>query len=180
MIITENFRFISQTEDVSKILQQVLDNPQDWGSAGGWKNAAGKLQNYGCLPLIMGLVKSQDDLVKHSRLQRSTPLFNKYTEIQKWLRSKGIKQTARCAFFKLPPDGGIGLHVDEGDYYLHNDRYHLSLQGNYLYTCGGEEHMITPGTFFWFNNKKPHMAQVVGDVDRITFVFDVPKSRNNP
>ncbi len=63
---------------------------------------------------------------------------------------------------------------------LKKDRYHLSLQGKYKYECNGEEHIIEPGTFFWFSNKLTHSALNVGDVDRITFVFDVPHNKNNP
>ena len=49
-----------------------------------------------------------------------------------------------------------------------------------MYEVDGEEHIIEPGTFFWFDNKKQHQAQVVGEQDRITFVFDVVHSPNNP
>ena len=56
----------------------------------------------------------------------------------------------------------------------------MSLQGKYKYECNGEEHIIEPGTFFWFSNKLPHSAVNVADEDRITFVFDVPHNKNNP
>ena len=91
-----------------------------------------------------------------------------------------IHNISRGAFFRLPPLGSKGRHIDEGKYYLTRDRYHLSLQGEYLYEVDGEEHIIKPGTFFWFDNKKPHSAVVVSDEDRITFVFDVPHSPTNP
>ena len=81
---------------------------------------------------------------------------------------------------KLPVGGAVGSHIDDGTYYLKKDRYHLSLQGKYRYECNGEEHIIEPGTFFWFSNKLTHSALNVGDVDRITFVFDVPHNKNNP
>ena len=74
----------------------------------------------------------------------------------------------------------MGRHIDEGDYYLTRDRYHLSLQGTYLYTVEDESHQIDPGTFFWFDNKRVHMSYNNGDVDRLTFVWDVPKGRRNP
>jgi hypothetical protein len=37
-----------------------------------------------------------------------------------------------------------------------------------------EEVIIEPGTLFWFDNKKNHMAENIGDVPRIAFIFDVP------
>jgi quercetin dioxygenase-like cupin family protein len=54
------------------------------------------------------------------------------------------------------------------------------LQGTYLYTVEDESHQIYPGTFFWFDNKRVHESYNNGDVDRLTFVWDVPKSRKNP
>ena len=107
-------------------------------------------------------------------------MWHKYTEIRKWLRSYKCHRHSRAAFFKLEPGGSVGWHVDDGTYYLTRDRYHLSLQGTYEYSCGDEMHVIEPGTFFWFNNKIKHMAKNVADIDRITFVFDVPKSKKNP
>ena len=72
------------------------------------------------------------------------------------------------------------MHIDEGTYYLNKDRYHLSLQSRYQYYVGDETMLVEPGTFFWFNNKIPHGAINVGDVDRISLVFDVPHNQSNP
>jgi quercetin dioxygenase-like cupin family protein len=71
----------------------------------------------------------------------------------------------------------VSTHIDDGAYYLTRDRYHLSIQGDYEYTVDGESRIIRPGTFFWFDNKKPHSAKNVSDVDRLTLVFDVPKQK---
>jgi quercetin dioxygenase-like cupin family protein len=56
----------------------------------------------------------------------------------------------------------------------------LSIQGRYEYSVGDESVIVEPGTLLWFNNKLLHGTVNVGDVDRITFVFDVPHSKNNP
>ena len=45
--VMSNFRFIERNVDVKNIVQQVLDNPDDWGVAGTIKGAAGDLQPYG-------------------------------------------------------------------------------------------------------------------------------------
>jgi hypothetical protein len=63
---------------------------------------------------------------------------------------------------------------------LTRDRYHVSIQGTYLYEVDGETHQIEPGTFFWFDNKKFHSAINNGTTDRITFVFDLPHTKGNP
>jgi mannose-6-phosphate isomerase-like protein (cupin superfamily) len=128
----------------------------------------------------MAMVRNADDNPKNSELQRRTPLYEKYTEVRKYLKKHEIRQTSRAAFFKLKPNHSVGRHVDDGTYYETRDRYHLSLQGTYLYEVDGEEIQIEPGTFFWFDNKKHHSAWNNGTVDRITFVFDVPHSAKNP
>jgi quercetin dioxygenase-like cupin family protein len=175
-----NFRFISYDENYQPILQQVLDNPNDWSVVSTYKNIAGDLKPYGFLPLVMAVVRNVNDSPKDTELQQATTLYSKYTEIHKWLLSKNIKGTSRAAFFRLKVDGSVNRHIDDGKYYLTRDRYHLALQGEYLYEVDGEEHIIKPGTFFWFDNKKMHSARNISNIDRITFVFDVPKSPNNP
>ena len=170
-----NFKFISYDEPYQTILQKILDNPEDWNEVSTYDNIAGDLNPYGFLPLVMAVVKSPEDDPKHTELQQPTPLFDKYFEIIEWLASKNFKRISRAAFFRLKPGHSVGMHIDDGNYYLTKDRYHFALQGEYLYTVEDEEHIIRPGTFFWFDNKKVHGAKNISNVDRITFVFDVPK-----
>lgn len=176
-----NFRFIAKEIEISKILQQVLDNPDDWKAVSTYKNIAGDLEPYGFLPLVMAWVKQEGISPKDTEHQTQTPMYKKYTEIRKWLRNQGIYEISRAAFFKLRVGGSVGKHIDEGKYYLTRDRFHLSLQGTYLYNVDGEEHIIEPGTWFWFNNKKPHFAKNISpDTERITFVWDVPHYVKHP
>lgn len=175
-----NFIVISENVEVDKILQQVKDNPNDWNAIKDYPNVAGETNPYGFMPLVMAVVHNAEDSPKNSELQKNTPLHDKYTEIHKFLRSYGIQQTSRAAFFRLYVGDSVGEHIDDGAYYLTRDRYHLCLQGEYLYNVGGETKQIRPGMFFWFDNKKPHWAFSNGKEDRITFVFDLPHSINNP
>ena len=175
-----HFRFIEKNIDVDKILQQVLNNPDDWNAVSKIKNTAGVLNPYGFLPLTMAMVKKADDDPKNTQLQQKNPMYHKYTEIRKLLKSDKGHRHARAAFFRLKPGDSVGRHIDEGKYYLTRDRYHLALQGTYEYTVENEMHVIEPGTFFWFDNKKYHTATNNGTIDRLTFVFDVPKSKTNP
>ena len=55
-----NFRFIERNVDVKNIVQQVLDNPNDWGVAGSIKGASGDLKPYGFLPLMMAVVNDTE------------------------------------------------------------------------------------------------------------------------
>lgn len=177
-MVMSNFRFIETGIDVSKILKQIED--KDWQAVSTYSKIGGQKNPYGFLPLIMGMVRNADDNPKNSDLQRRTPLYDKYTEVRKYLKKYDIRETSRAAFFRLNPNHSVGRHIDDGTYYATRDRYHLSLQGTYLYEVDGEEIQIEPGTFFWFDNKKYHSAWNNGTVDRITFVFDVPHSPKNP
>ena len=80
----------------------------------------------------------------------------------------------------MPVGGEVGQHIDIGSYYQTRDRYHLAIQGAYDYTVGGETVRVEEGDLIWFDNKQSHGTKNVGDVVRITFVFDVPHSKNNP
>jgi hypothetical protein len=174
-----HYRFIDRNVNVAPILQQLQDNAEDWFAVSKFDNIGGIRNPRGFLPLMMALVPPGQN-PKNVEAINKTPLFEKYTEVQKWLRKWGIIDTARMAFIRLKPGESNGTHIDEGTYYLTKDRYHLSIQGRYRYQVGDEVHIIEPGTFFWFNNKIPHSSVSIGDVDRIALVFDVPHSSNNP
>ena len=178
--MTSNFRFISYNENYEPLLKQVKDNPDDWKAVSTYENTGGNKNPYGFLPLIMAVVNDEFPEPKNTEMLRPSPMFSKYTAATDWLKSKGFKTVSRCAFFRIQVGGGVGRHIDEGTYYLNKDRYHFALQGRYRYECGGEEHIIEPGTFFWFDNKQPHFAENISDVERITLVFDVPHSPDNP
>ena len=177
------FRFIERNIDVSDILADIQE--ADWAVAGSLKGAAGDTKPYGFLPLTMAVVNENTKEggygnPKNTELQQNTPMYDRYPAIRKWLKSYNLHNHSRATFFRLRPGETLGLHIDEGEYYLTRDRYHLSLQGTYLYTVDGEAQQIEPGTFFWFDNKRPHMSYNNGNVDRLTFVWDAPKRKSNP
>ena len=174
-----NFRFIDMNAPIAPILQQVLDRPQDWDEVSTYAQTGGDKNPYGFLPMTMAVVEPGAD-AKNAEGLRNTPLRQNYDRIYHYLSQHSIRAHSRAAFFRLKPGHSVGWHIDEGTYYLTQDRSHLSLQGHYRYTVGDESHIIKPGTFFWFDNKKKHTALNVDDVDRITFVFDVPHSPSNP
>lgn len=168
------FKFLSYNENVKRIQIELEKNKEDWKAVWKFESCGGILQPPGFLPLVMAVVESENDDPKNTELLRQTPMFEKFPSVLQWLKGKGINEISRCAFFRLPPGGSVGMHVDDGTYYLTKDRYHLAIQGEYLYTVGNEKHLIKPGTFFWFDNKIIHGSTNVSNVDRITFVFDTP------
>ena len=122
MNVQSNFRFIKKNIDVSKILQQVLDNPNDWDHVKTIRNAAGDLNPYGFLPLTMAVVLEAHDDPKDTEFQEDTPLKSKYTEIRKFLIDNNVGDHSRAAFFRLRPGDSVDWHIDEGKYYLTRDR----------------------------------------------------------
>jgi hypothetical protein len=180
----KNIRIIETNIDVSDILEQLKKYPEDWGSQKNIENSKQQdptkyTTTVDVLQLIMGGVKTEGEYVGNTEICIKTLAYEHHTEILKFL-SHRFKKIRRCAFLSLPIGDKVGLHIDEGTYYLTKDRYHLSIQGRYEYTVGREVVIIEPGTFFWFNNKLPHSAVNIGNDVRITFVFDVPHHKKNP
>lgn len=182
-----NIKIIETGINVSKVLKQLQEYPEDWGSQKKIEKAeqldsTKYLVTTDVLQLIVGGISNKDDYVGDTEICVKTSAFERHTEIIKLLgkRFKKIDKIRRCAFLGLPVDEQVGSHTDFGTYYLSKDRYHLSIQGKYMYTVGDEQVIVEPGTFFWFNNKLNHSAVNIGDNVRITFVFDFPHHKNNP
>lgn len=180
-----NIRIIKTGINVSKILAQLQQYPEDWGIQTRVDGAESMLDHgfpkleAGVLQLVMGGVESLDQYVGDTEICIPTPAAQRHTEVIRFLK-RNFKKFSRCGFLSLPVGGAVGQHIDHGTYYQTRDRYHLSIQGRYIYTVGDESVTVEPGTLLWFNNKLPHGTQNIGDCVRVTFVFDVPHSKNNP
>lgn len=181
-----NIRVIKRGINVSKILKQLQQYPEDWGAQKNIEGVGDLVNEHGfpaveagVLQLVIGVVSSKDQYVGDSEMSTSTPAYNRHTEVIAFLK-RHFKKFDRCGFLSLPIGGEVGQHIDIGEYYQTRDRYHLAIQGTYDYTVGGETVRVEPGDLIWFNNKLSHGTKNVGDCIRITFVFDVPHSKNNP
>jgi hypothetical protein len=181
-----NIRVIKKGINVSKILKQLQQYPEDWGAQKQIEGVGDLVNEYGfpaveagVLQLVIGVVSSKEQYVGDSEMSTSTPAYNRHTEVIAFLK-RHFKKFDRCGFLSLPIGGEVGQHIDIGEYYQTRDRYHLAIQGTYDYTVGGETVRVEPGDLIWFNNKLSHGTKNVGDCIRITFVFDVPHSKNNP
>lgn len=178
----KNIKIIKTGINVGKILNQLKQYPQDWGSQRTVEGAQSMLDRgfpeveAGVLQLVMGGVDSEDQYVGDTEYCIKTPAYAHHTEIVGFLK-RNFKKFSRCGFLSLPVGGSVGMHIDIGDYYQTRDRYHLAIQGKYKYTVGDESYVVNPGTLLRFNNKLPHGTENVGDDVRITFVFDVPYSK---
>ena len=175
----KNIRVIKTGINVSKIQTQLEKYPDDWGSQKGVKNAEVKdphqyITSVDVLQLVMGGIEKPGQQVGDTEICIKTPAYKNHSAVRKVVR-KYFPEIRRCGFLALPVDEMVGAHIDEGTYYLNKDRYHLSIQGQYQYFVGKESIIVDPGTLLWFNNKIPHGTVNLGDVTRITFVFDVPQ-----
>lgn len=176
----KNINVIKTGIDIRPILEQLMSYQNDWGNQSKIPDSESMLDygfpelDVGVLQLTMGGVDNIDEYVGDTNICINTPAYEHHSNIFKILKRYGIKNIARCGFLSIPVDGIVGHHIDVGDYYLTRDRFHLSIQGIYDYTVGDETYRVHPGTLLQFNNKIMHGTQNVGDVVRITFVFDVP------
>ena len=188
----KNIRILKENIDVSEIVKDLVRYSEDWGNVGRMKgidrqDPHTRLVKSGVLQLVMGGISKPGEFVGDTEICVPTEATKKHIAIQKWLYEQKLK-VGRCAFLKTPIGEITGKHIDEGKYYLTKDRYHLSITGTYRYSVWDsgdleftkEEVIIEPGTFFWFNNKKHHMAENIGNTERIAFIFDVPMSPMNP
>lgn len=166
------YKFIDTNINVSKIIAELERYRDDWNMVARLENTAGDTNPRGFLPLVMG-VQEEGKSIKDSDKIMPTPAFRHFESVFSTLANYGIRDISRCAFFKLPPGEIVRTHIDDGQYYLNKDRFHLSILGEYEYAVDGEVRIIKPGTLFWFDNKKLHRAKNISNVDRITFVFDV-------
>ena len=180
----KNFRMIEQNVDVSELLEELLANPTDWdimdtlpwnpkeiealgetkhiNPVGGW-NSRG--------------VGNHVPKLRECHFYTRFYVFPHYPKNMAWIESRFPEgRVGRVFFIKLPPGNRVNPHYDRGDYYKVRDRHHLVLSGTYKYTVGDEEIVAKPGDFFWFDNKKVHSSEVVGDEDRIILLIDVAKS----
>jgi len=178
----DNIKIIKTGINVSKILEQLKQYPEDWGNQKSVEGVASLLDRgyldvpAGVLQLVMGGVTHIDDFVGDTEICVQTPAYDRHTEIIRFLK-RNFGKFYRCGFLSLPINGTVGLHIDEGTYYQTKDRYHLSIQGRYRYFVGDEYIDVEPGTLLWFNNKLEHGTENIGDCTRITFVFDVPQTK---
>ena len=180
----KNIRIIKTGINVSKILKDLDNNPQDWNYQKDLSDTKildphVYITTAAVLQLVIGTISNPDEYVFDSEGCIPAPAYHRHNAAIGFLK-RNFKDFKRTGFLLLPPGGETGSHIDFGKYYLTKDRYHLSIQGTYEYVVGDEKIIVEPGTLFWFNNKLEHSAKNIGTVNRIALVFDVPHSKNNP
>lgn len=172
--MSKYFKILQTGIDVSKILNQLLLYPDNWSKVNPDYDDEATHDRF-FIALTVGCTNMQETNVDNSLLKQNTSNYFKYSEAITWLRQNGYANHARCGFFKLPVGGRNRLHNEHGLYYDKHDRFHLAIQGKYKYIVADEEHIIEPGTHFWFDNQQFHAAYNIDTVERLAFVWDAPK-----
>ena len=178
----KNIKVIKTGINVSKILKQLEQYPEDWGAQKNIDGALSMLErgfpevSAGVLQLIMGGVRSIDEYVGDTEICIPTPACKHHTEVLRFVK-RNFKKVSRCGFLSLPVGGSVGRHIDIGNYYQTRNRYHLAIQGSYIYFVGDESVIVNAGDLIWFDNKLEHGTENIGECVRITFVFDVPQTK---
>lgn len=182
--VDSDIRIIKTGINVSKILKQLQEYPEDWGSQKNINDTeqldpTKYLVTADVLQLVVGGVNDPNDYVGDTEICIKTPAYDRHTEAVRFIK-RNFHKHSRVAFLGLPVGGVVPAHIDFGTYYLTKDRYHLSIQGRYRYSVGDSVVDVEPGTLLWFDNKKNHGTVNIGNETRIALVFDVPHSKNNP
>jgi quercetin dioxygenase-like cupin family protein len=103
-----------------------------------------------------------------------------YSYLEKFADEIG-GQLTRIMVVSLLPGTEILAHIDQGEYYVDKDRYHIPIQTKgSLNICENEHQVYKEGELWWFDNKKTHSAKNEGDTERVHIIFDIlPKRRNS-
>lgn len=89
----------------------------------------------------------------------------------------GVKELGRVMLVELAPGGHIDLHVDEGAYAAHYDRFHLPLQsdaGNWFMN-GPEQLHMKPGELWQFDQHTEHEVFNKSTTPRIHLIIDATR-----
>lgn len=143
--------------------------------------------------LAIGLIYLQDFKVTTSGKPETNKNSKERIEISTLINCKYFKNTLaflfdfeksnsctikKASIVLLEPNKKVHPHIDPAIILSDKDRYHICLktQGS-LINCEDESITFSEGDMFWFDNKKVHSAENLGDEPRIHIIFDVAKNR---
>jgi Aspartyl/Asparaginyl beta-hydroxylase len=171
----KKLRVIAKGLKVDYLLSEVLSIPRDQ-----WTKHSKKDESYRILPLTVPVVYEGNLKLLDSSETVNTQHYYNCRNVINWLRRNRFQHHTWAGVYLLPPGGTVPWHTDDrGEYYIGKMRYHLCLQGKYIYRMKeGDniyEETIEPGTLFWFDLFTLHSAECISEDERITLLFDLPE-----
>jgi hypothetical protein len=169
-----DIHIVSNKINVSKIIDEIDMYPDHWLVDTRRQETLHEQIHTETINLVLAYdpnPKVKD--VRDSHTYRPSLLCKYYPETMKILKTYFPVGLSRVAIVKLKPGKMVSPHIDLGKYYEIRHRYHLVIKGSYLYQVEEEGKQVSPGTLFWFNNKKNHSAFNNTSEDRISVIFDV-------
>lgn len=82
-------------------------------------------------------------------------------------------QLGKVIASKIPPQGQVYSHFDEGIANEVYTRFQFSLQGDTCFVSEGKEYFIKEGSVFRFDNELQHSLTNIGDIDRYALIVDI-------
>ena len=170
--MNQNITVIQQNVDVSTI-ENELHEPR---IAGLWESYGSIFYAFKHTETLLLLGASTQGSLDENAFRNNSDVtnyhLNLFPQTAKWL-SNNFKNVQRASFIKLFKGRRVEMHRDVGEYFKNTQRFHLCIQGEYIYRVGEESLHVKPGTLFTFDNDVLHGTQNVKDCDRITLVFDI-------
>jgi len=174
-----HFRIISSDVEVSEILEELHNRPDDWAINTSRQDKV-TVQKETQSIMLRGVRRGNKEEEKTENIQdtKDTVLSANYPATMRLVNDYAASREARLGrvlFAKLPAGGKVYPHIDHGLYYATRDRLHLvvdSARGSIM-ECGGEMVEMSKGEIWWLDNKTIHSSFNGSNKDRIHLIFDL-------
>ena len=180
----EHFELVDPHVDIRPFLAELDSHPELWEHDTSRQDSIKVQRETSNIPL-RGASKPVPAgiAVRDVHPSRTTELAQYYPSIYQWASDFAARvggELGRLTIVRLNPGGTVHPHIDEGEYYLSRDRYHLVLAstGGSEMQCGSETVVFREGQLWWFDNKASHSAYNPSQHSRIHIIFDVKPARN--
>ncbi len=173
------FKLIKTDVDIQPLLDEILIQRDPWGLHTGRQGKIKVQREAQSIPL-RGLRKSKIQGkrrdVHESRFTSTAKSFPVAISFIERFAKELDGELSRAKLVNLPSGNQVYSHIDQGEYYMIRNRYHLILStgtdGSYL-KAGDESARMKLGELWWFDNKASHESFNDSDQDRIHLIFDL-------
>jgi len=177
--IDEQFTFnLTKKYDVSRIAEIVYSYSDDeWNKDRSRQEAAPQVHNQTNTIVILEISNmwQNGESFAPELVSDNQELINLVKPILKDHEDLYDGQAGKVVFIKLPPNGRVNDHNDNGDYLSGVRRHHLPIitNDNVKFRVGNDVINMKTGECWEINNNKLHGVVNLGDSDRIHMLFDI-------